>query len=693
MNWAAYPFLRITLALISGILINNALRCVKYQCYILLLLTAIIFIFYVYFSFNSRLNVYKKWKAAFGLLAFFSLGYFSSQSSYMLNSPPLSPNAAGLINNYTVVINSRPEHTEKSIKYKVLMDGLRYENKWQKFSGGAIIYFSKDTPDSFSYGDKILIKGHPNLLKNNTNPFAFDYAGYLQLNGIHFFDHVEKDDFIFVNTSHRYSIKFISFKIGEYLEQILATYISTNDELNMAKAMVIGQREDISEEMEHVYQNTGTSHILAVSGLHVGIIYLLFSSTFKFLKRSKTKWIYYSTLLFFMWSYAFITGLSPSVIRASIMLSFIVLAKFSGRKSNIYNTILASAFFVLLVSPNLIYSVSFQLSYSAVFGIVLFYHKIYRLIYIKNNFLNFFWKITALSLSVQITTFPITIYYFKQFPIIFPLTNILAIPTATFVIIGSMALLTTSVLPLIPELVGFLLQTWISLYNKFLVFAGSFELSTIENLHIRSYQVFLSLLCLLLLFKFLDTKRLFFFRHFTLILFIYATIVLTEHYKRFDQAKITFYDVNGGFYYDVFFGKKCFTNVESSDKINNSGIQFNISPNRRYHQISTIKNIEQLEVYKNIGKNQLICLNGKSILVLRDIQALAKNHKGLKINYLIIGQETIQDVSTILENFQIEHLILDNTISSNQFEQVIGEPKKVSKVYSIAKHGAFFIDI
>jgi len=136
------------------------------------------------------------------------------------------------------------------------------------------------------------------------------------------------------------------------------------------------------------------------------------------------------------------------------MITIFLLAEMSSRKSNIYNSILVSAFGLLLFDPNLLFSVSFQLSYSAVFGIIYLYNKIYKLAYFKNSLVNFFWKITVLSISAQIATSPITVYYFHQFPTLFLLTNLIAIPTAAIVIVGSILLLLTSSPGFIPEFIG-----------------------------------------------------------------------------------------------------------------------------------------------------------------------------------------------------------------------------------------------
>ena len=211
------------------------------------------------------------------------------------------------------------------------------------------------------------------------------------------------------------------------MDDKLSAYIDSEQELVTVKAMLLGRRDEVTSEMENVYQSTGTSHILAVSGLHFGIVFLLFSIIFGWLKTGRLRWLYYLLVLLGIWSFAFLTGSSPSVMRASLMLTIVLVAEFSSRKSSIYNSIFVSAFLLLLFDPYLLFSVSFQLSYAAVLGIVYLYQRIYALVFLRSSILNFLWKITTVSLSVQMITFPITLFYFHQFPLVFPVTNLIAI--------------------------------------------------------------------------------------------------------------------------------------------------------------------------------------------------------------------------------------------------------------------------
>lgn len=694
MNWIAYPFLRITIPLIVGILVNSTFKSSTISISYVLIIAIFLFSFYILLSLSFENSSNRKLQGSVGIISCVLLGYLSAQFSYQIHKPTHSPHSLSGATFYTATINSKPASTAKTTKYKVEINQLKIKNGWSNFNNEAILYFKNDTLYNFDYGDKLLIKGHPVYLEDQKNPYAFNYALYLQRQGIYFQDYISKEDFIVINENHAASFRYLSLYIGDYFEKILVKFISSERELNMIKAMLLGRREEITPEMEYVYASSGTAHVLAVSGLHVGIIYLIFSSVFKFLKRRKLNLIYYGVNLSAIWSFAFITGMSPSVQRAATMLSFIIIAELTKRKSNIYNTILVSAFFMLLYDPNLIFSVSFQLSYAAVFGIVFVYKRIYRLVYIKYKVLNFFWKITVISLAAQIATFPITIYYFKQFPVLFPVTNLLAIPTSSVLIIGGFLLFITSPLRFVPTLIGYLLEGWTFIYNELLVFVSRLSFASIEILYLKSTYVFLIICCVILMLQFIFAKKLYFFRYFSFLLFILSGSVIFDHFQKSRQREVIFYHVNNKRYFDIYLGKNCFTNIKSTNIEIENEVSFNITPSRNHHLIKNVYELKGLAIVKRFGGNTLIHCNNKSILILNEQQSLTINKTGIPIDYLIIGKEMIRDLTEIRKALKIKNLILDSTVNL-WYSEMANKKMEGSdtRIHSIKTDGAYRISI
>lgn len=694
MRLAPIPFLRITAALILGIIANTLIHSNNFSLPYSNIFTGVFFLAYFFLGILAKNPTRKKWHGRAGLLCFVLLGNFCSQLTLNINKPSLLPDTVASGTYYTATINSKPSLTSRTTKYTVGIKEMFREDKWVNMHDDAILYFEQKMHVHLDYGDKLLIKGHPEFVENQKNPYAFDYALFLQRRGIYLQDFVSNDDFIIVNENHADSPRYLSLSIGDYFERILAKYILSERELSMVKAMLIGRRDTITPEMEYAYASTGTAHILAVSGLHVGIIYLLFTSALQFLKRTKLRLVYYGINLCAIWSFAFITGFSPSAQRAATMLTFVIFAELSNRKSSIYNTILASIFFILLLSPNLLFSVSFQLSCSAVLGIVYCYKKIYSLFYVRNKVFDFFWKITVLSISAQIATFPLTIYYFHQFPTLFPFTNLIAIPTASVVIFGGLLLLIASPFTAIPLWIGKFISGWVYFYNELMLQISQLSFATIENLYLAPLQVVLIIICTIFLLRFLDIKKLYLFRYFTLALLLLSGWTIFDRLYKSQQHEIIFYHSNKSQYFDIFRGKNCFTNIDLKVNEQKQYVKYNIDPARKRHLITNIYGLKKLDNVAEFGDNILIHWNKKVILILNELQSLTTNNTDISIDYLIIGREIIPDLANIKKMINVKNLILDSTIDRSAVEKVYEQLNGSDiNIHSIQSEGAYKISI
>jgi competence protein ComEC len=233
-------------------------------------------------------------------------------------------------------------------------------------------------------------------------------------------------------------------------------------------------------------------HILAVSGLHVGILYWLFSILLYRHKKIRQKgWLNSVLILLGLWIYAGITGFSPSVLRATLMFSFIVMATLLGKSSNIYNTLAVSAFVLLLGSPLLVFSVSFQLSYLAVLGIVYMQPKIYRWLTFNNFILRQLWMWTSVYLAAQLATTPISLYYFHQFPTYFIIANWIVVPAAFLIFTLGLGLLLTGWSSSLSACIGWILEQLTWLVNQFVAWMNNLTYSVITSIYISIQDLLL----------------------------------------------------------------------------------------------------------------------------------------------------------------------------------------------------------
>ncbi len=692
MKWLKYPFLAITPFLVLGILSGEHLKN-EISPWLIALLSGIIFLIpFISKFFRPRQKFMDFLSGTVLFTGFILLGYCDITLHSTFNKPLFDKGAITEISHMTITINSGPEETALFNRYIVSVDEVKFNNHWIKAHEKTLLYIRKGDDKrnkTFCSGDRLLVRGNPAFVEKNGNPHTFDYAKYLGRLGIFTQMFTASGDYLYMGKNRHFSISRIFSRTGNYLETILEKHIDKERDLNLAKAMLLGRRNEITPEMENIYSITGTAHILAVSGLHVGIIFLLLTRIFRFLKRPRTRSLYYMIQITGIWAFAMMTGMSPPVQRASIMFSFIILAGWSGRNSNIFNTLFAAAFFILLLSPNLLFSVSFQLSFMAVLGIAYLYKKIYTLIFIENRILNFSWQITALSLAVQITIFPVTIFYFHRFPLLFPVTNLIAIPTATVVIFSGILLFIISPFESLAYLPGQLLEGWINIYHKIIAWLGGLPFASLDDLYLKTHEVFFILASVFLLVRFVESKQFTIFKILTTVLVVFAIIRVADHLHMSRQEQLFIYKTNNDMSTDLFFGRHCYTNDLSTGK----RAQYTFDPNRKYRRIRRVSLFDDISVTRSFGKNTLIVIGGKTIVLWQEPFLAKTGLPWREVDYLAINRKTLLVFMKKHQKFEAGHLILDGSIRGAALSKATKLIENdVKSIYTIHENGAFILD-
>jgi len=260
--------------------------------------------------------------------------------------------------------------------------------------------------------------------------------------------------------------------------------------------------------------------------------------------------------------------------------------------------------------------------------------------------------------------------------------------------VGGLLLLATSKLSFIPVLIGKILGGWIYLYNEIMVYVSGLSFATIGELYLKPTHVFLIICCVVFVLKFLETKRLHFFRYFSILLFVLSGLVLIDHYVRSGQQEVIFYHVNNKRYFDIFLGQNCFANINSANVDIRKEVNFNITPNRKYHLIENVYELKNLELVRRFGNNTLIYLNNETILILNELQSLTEKDINISIDYLVIGKNVIQELPEIMELLNIKNLILDATVSKAAGEKVCHQVNgSTTNIHSINKDGTYKISI
>ncbi len=334
-------------------------------------------------------------------------------------------------------VDQWPEPTGAGHKTILTITGTLDSNRIEPRSGKCWAWFRGNLKDSLWPGTTIALHAELERIPPPKTDTAFNFRAYMAKQGVRHRVFIDSAQYRVIQKANGTLSHFLNPYLKWRLEaqRILQAHAPDKNTLAIANAMLTGDRSLLDKELRQRYADAGAIHILAVSGLHTGIVYLFLASLLKPLGKKRAGRILKGVLLIAgLWSYAAFTGFSPSVSRSATMFSFLAIGQAHDRKAEPMNAIAASAFFLLLIDPYLLFQPGFQFSYLAVTSIVLFHPALHTLFYIPWKLADKAWTLTSVSISAQIGVFPIALYYFEQFPNYFIITNLAAIPLAAAIL-------------------------------------------------------------------------------------------------------------------------------------------------------------------------------------------------------------------------------------------------------------------
>jgi len=389
--------------------------------------------------------------------------------------------------------------TDFSTRYIAQVQGLG--NK--KTSGKVLLSFSKDSSETLLHvDDELMALGTAEEVNPPLNPHQFNYKKYLEGLGISHQLRLDSSNHIVLD-----SLSSTFYGIAASFRNKIITKLHAADfgdeELGIIQALLLGQRHDISEETYNNYKNAGAVHILAVSGLHIGILLLLLQFLLRpleYLPKGKTLKLIVIVIL--LWGFAFLAGLSASVIRAVTMFSFVAYALYLNRPGNTFNILALSMFFILLVvNPLLLFQVGFQMSYAAVFAIVWIYPLLQKLSYPKNWFVRKIWQLLSVSVAAQLGVLPISLFYFHQFPGLFFISNLLIVPFLGLILGMGILVIILALFDFLPDVLVKAYNFLIGLMNETIAWVAQQEAFVFQNIPFDRVQLLLAyaiIFCLIL---------------------------------------------------------------------------------------------------------------------------------------------------------------------------------------------------
>lgn len=589
------PFVRIILPFSLGIISF-------YNCSNDWILSQLTFTIFILFSLLLvKRNIYKytqehQYKGTNGLilhLLFFLFGSLSSTSYNNRNSTDYYINKNK--NFLKVSIIDEPQIRQNIILFNALISKTittnickSTQNKNKHSSQVALgkirvlVIRDRRIPLKFKYGDELIIPVKLVEIPPPSNPSEFDFKSWQASQNIYYQTTLKQRELIKLSTNTGNRLISYALELRKDQVKIYRKLVKDDDAFAVAATLILGYRTDLSTEILNIYSKTGTIHVLSVSGMHVALVYLVLNRLL-WLLNGKLSYRIIKTfiILLSIWLYAMLTGLSPSVLRASIMISTLITARLFVKNTNSYNIIAFAAFCMLLYNPYLIWDIGFQLSFMAVLGLIYLQPKIEQCWTVNSPWLAKLWSLIAMSLAAQLATYPFSVYYFHQFPLYFLASNLfITLPSALIIYIGLMILIFRV------NGLGSLFEWIISFMNTGLEQIANLPFSGITSIWLNKIE--LTLLCIsltLMIVGCVNAKRHLFISSFVFFLFLQYSISY-DKLRALHQKKIIKFTLPENYAYALIYGHKTklFTNLSPTDRAFN----YSIKPTLDQHRITQI---------------------------------------------------------------------------------------------------------
>lgn len=408
---------------------------------------------------------------------------------------------------FACTLSDFPAEKENSFMLKVNLNRKITMDGHEAIEGSMILYNKKDSSvTSLLPGDLLIIKCTPVEIANRGNPYEFDYRFYMENQGIRYYAFTSSHDIIRHTVPDHRKLVHRALIIREKIIGMYKERGITGERLALVAAITLGQKNMLDPEQKQNFIKAGVMHIMAVSGLHAVILSLFVFNLLFFLKRRFNILRILITILI-LWSFAFVTGLTPSVLRATLMFSFLHAGNLMQRRVNGINSVLASAFVLILIKPSVVFDAGFLLSYSAVIYIIRFYQDFYLKLQFKNWLTDKIWQSAVVTIVAQAGTLPLTIMLFNRFPSYFILTNIIIVPLSSLLIIIGCLVPMMFTVHFLSQFLALILNYLTGLTELLTAQASALPWSTIENIGMTTVECILLTLTIFLFSYFILKKQ------------------------------------------------------------------------------------------------------------------------------------------------------------------------------------------
>ena len=567
--------------------------------------------------------------------------------------------------------------------------------EWYSSSGQLLSYFPSELEQrTLKRGQLLFFQAGYRLIQPPANPYTFDFQHYSKLQNIYHQAFIKPGTYQIIN--NQTGTQPLLFWFADCRDQVLQL-IEQNCTLpevsSIVSAMVLGIKDQLPKDLQRTYANAGAMHVLAVSGLHVGILYLIvhfcFTQIMQWLGWPK-KWILLPVLLF-VWSYVLLTGCGPSAWRAGLMLSLFAIGKQFSHYLNTFNIMAATAFIMLWVNPFQLYDVGFQLSFLALSGILVFQPLVYRLWYCPWKWLDYLWKLVSVGIAAQIATFPIGIYYFHQFPVYSWLSGILVVPAASLILSFSLLGIGSSGLGMDVGMWWVLEQLIVGLHAS-LHWIEMLPMSTINQIWVSNSLVWSLYLVILLFLGYWQLKNKWMYRAALGLSMVILLVHQIQNFSAYHRAQMVIYDVSKHSMIDFIHAFRTTSLVDST--MSNQTMEYVAGPYRSFTRANNVAQIPMNRPHimhdQLIKKGPFIDYLGKWLFLFDANQSLDEWPK-MNVDYVCLKGNPETTIKAILEKFNPSLVIIDGSNAPWKVHEWLQDSLLVDIHYT-RESGALIID-
>lgn len=562
------------------------------------------------------------------------------------------------------------------------------ESPQQACSGSLLVYLPADSlSKDLRPGYCLAFQAAATRIASPLNPDAFDFSEWQARKRVYHQTRLEPQAWQVIATD--VSLRGQAYHFRERLLSILREYLPTgSNELAVGAALILGKRDELSADLRNAYAETGAVHVLAVSGLHLGFVAWGLGLLFGWgpFRKPAWRWLRLLLILAGIWIFALVTGLSPSVQRAATMFSFLWLGQTLGRRASVYNSLGASAFLLLLIDPYLLFDIGFQLSYLALLGIVFFQPRLYRLWYSPYRLVNYAWGLMTVAIAAQLTTFPLSLYYFHQFPLYFLLSGLVVVLAASLILGLGIALFLLHWSPL-AGIIGYLLHGVIWLNNAFIFRLQQLPGHLLDGIWINETLLVCLFTCLLCLGCYLVYRRMAYLIAMISALALALLVNFTGQLELSEQRAWVVYHLYKASVIDALDGYHYYS--ISSITQEDPALNWVVNPHRDKRNVG-LWPVQEPANHWYSNPPIYGFYDQQMAIINRDWSPDAVPDQPLAVNILVIEDSPRLTLASLLPYFDVDHWVIDGSNYPGQVEKWLQEAEELGiSIHWTARDGAF----